>query len=312
MKTAKPGPIILRSNAWAMLRDHVLITLYGYLTRRALPLFVRGCDIISAGPMVVGRHEPQVAAAIEGFAADGYSGFLIDVGANIGLTSCISGQHFKSLVMFEPNPLCLGVLQSNCAIALGERPREIRPYGLGMRSEQLTLRVPLKNWGGAYVVTADNAYDKQTLLTKDGFETEDAANYRTVSIQIESAELTFQDLFAQLDQAGQSKGTIKIDVEGLELVILRAIAKTLPSGLEVAIIFEHWGGEFSGEALVALFAGRAELLALEKAPTGARTRLGKLLDLLLSGAQTFTKQPWRRGSTATDLVLIVKSNAAKS
>ena len=131
MKTAKPGANILRSNVWAMLRDHALITLYGYLTRRALPLFVRGCDIISAGPMVVGRHEPQVAAAIEGFAAECYSDFLIDIEANIGLTSCISGQHFKSLMMFEPNPLCLASCNPTAPSHWGKGLERFVPMALG-------------------------------------------------------------------------------------------------------------------------------------------------------------------------------------
>lgn len=293
-----------------MILDHLRIALYRRLTRRALPLFARGCDIISAGPMVVGRHEPQVAAVIEGFAAAGRSDFLIDVGANIGLTTCISGSRFGSLVMFEPNPLCLGVLQTNCAIALGDKPCDIRPYGLGRRSERLTLRIPVRNWGGAYVVTQDNAYGAETLLAKDGFEYDDPANYRTVSIQIEPAEQTFAQVFSQLAGDGKRRGAIKIDVEGLELVVLEAIARVLPADFEVSIVFEQWGGEFSGDALLKLFGGRAQLFALEKTPSGAKTRAGKLLNLILKGSQTFHLQPWHHGSRATDLVLTVNADRA--
>jgi FkbM family methyltransferase len=303
-----PRPILRRSTREA-LRCHLAVLLFKRLTRHALPLFVRGGDIISSAPQALGSHEPQVAGLLESFARDGHRDFLIDVGANIGLTSCQSGPKFARVEMFEPNPLCAGVLRTNAAIALDRTPHTVHPFGLGTRDERLTLRVPRNNWGGAYVVTPDNDYDCQTLLAKDGFTRDDAANYLTLGIEIRDAVETFRELFARLVEAGARRGAVKIDVEGLESVVLRAIAETTPPELSLFVVFEHWGGSFDAAPLLASFGERATLHALVKSPSGAHSALGKLWAIVASGGQAFVLQRWTSGSQANDLVLEVRARA---
>ena len=58
-----------------------------------------------------GVYEPHIKFLIDYLAEKGYSDFLIDIGANIGLTSCQSGNSFKEIHMFEPNPDCVNILK---------------------------------------------------------------------------------------------------------------------------------------------------------------------------------------------------------
>jgi len=299
------SPVVFRRSLFGALRSFIAIALFKRLTRVALPLFVRGGDIISAPPQALGAHEPQVAHLLERFAADGHRDFLIDVGANIGLISCQSGSAFGRVVMFEPNPLCVGILKVNSAIALDQTPHEVHPFGLGTNNEVLTLRVPKHNWGGAYVVSNDNTYDSSTLLQKDGLVHDDPAKYLTMDIEIRDAVQVFSDLFGRLLAAGARHGAVKIDVEGLEWVVLLAISKSLPTDISLYIAFEHWGGAFLPAPLLEAFGGRAELFALVKTPSGARTAIGKLFDIVVRGGQQFALEPWSADSDANDLVLRV-------
>ena len=295
--------LVLKTSVWNLFKNYFYVLIYNCLSKRSLPLFTRGGDIISAGPNVIGCHEPQVTSAIIGFSQMGRSDFLIDVGANIGLISCICGNKFASVVMFEPNSLCLGVLSSNCSIALKDRQYEIRPYGLGRRKEKLDLRIPLKNWGGAFLETKDNSYGKSILISKDGFKEDDPKNYYSQTIEIESAELIFQDLFNNYAKLGRCKGTIKIDVEGFEMIILEAIAKMLPTHFEVSIIFENLGGGVSN--ILDAFGGRAKIYAIEKYPGNSSSRVAKAIKLIIKGRQEYRLQDWSEISQATDLVLDV-------
>jgi hypothetical protein len=167
--------------------------------------------------------------------------------------------------------------------------------------------VPRHNWGGAYVLSDDNSYREETLLAKDGFAINDEKNYLTVDIQIEGAVNVFSILFAELHAAGLRRGAIKIDVEGLEMVVLEAIAETVPADFELSVIFENWGEEFSGERLLSAFNGRAQLFSLVKTPAGAARSIVQLLKLLVIGSQRFVSRPWQPGLRACDLVLHVEA-----
>ena len=65
--------------------------IYKWLTKDALPLFLRGQDNITFSPLVLGYHEIRIKQLIEHCAKNGYQDFLLDIGANIGLSSCQSG-----------------------------------------------------------------------------------------------------------------------------------------------------------------------------------------------------------------------------
>lgn len=301
------GQKLFKYSALEFIINFVKARTFNYLTRNASQLFMRGGDVISIGPHIQGCHEPQVMAALDLFAKKGFDDFLLDIGANIGLTSCQSAGNFKKTLMFEPNPLCVNILRTNAAIALSECNYEIREYGLGDRDELLPLRIPKNNWGGAYVVAAQNSYSSGTLAAKDGFDCFDPKNYLTKQIEIKQADLVFENVFNELKNSGLKNGAIKIDVEGFESVVLNAISRSLPSDMSLMIIFESWGGNFDRENATTIFGNRARLHSLAKTPAGAKSRFGKLIAIIIAGGQKFTLKNWSRNDDANDLVLHVQS-----
>ena len=76
------------------MKDHDNFDLFNKITKKSSPLFVKGGDIISRNPLIAGYHEIDVEELIRSYRDNGYSDFLIDIGANIGLTTCFSGKGF--------------------------------------------------------------------------------------------------------------------------------------------------------------------------------------------------------------------------
>jgi FkbM family methyltransferase len=175
-------------------------------------LFLRNNDIISADPATSGLWEPHLTALIKSFVDNGYNDFFIDIGANIGLTSCQNGQDFKYVHMFEPNPLCRSILEVNAAITLDESCFKIHPYGLGEADKTVLLSVPKRNWGGAFVNDSENSYTSKVLANKDGFKDLRTENYLDVEIKIKNTSNELKMIFKELSEKGLKKGVIKIDV----------------------------------------------------------------------------------------------------
>jgi FkbM family methyltransferase len=210
------------------------------LAKRSLPLVFRGGDIIAQDPLANGYYEPEIKSLIDHFSQTGYGDFLLDIGANIGLSSCQSGMHFKTVHMFEPNPNCVDLLKINTRIALRGCQYTIHEYGLGAHDETLQLHVPHDNWGGAFIKSSDNEYDEHTLLAKEGSSRASENAYDVVPVKIQNARRILASLFQELVSQNLSSGVIKIDVEGYEKFIIHEILATLPQDVKVAIIFENW------------------------------------------------------------------------
>lgn len=227
------------------------------LTRQSSNLFLRGGDVISIDPQVIGVHEPVVTSLIDSFCRAGYSDFLIDIGANIGLTSCQNGKRFQRVDMFEPNPLCCKILEVNSAIALGKTKHHIHSYGLGAEEMSAVLTVPTLNWGGAFIRDKSNSYDSKALANKDGLDGLFADNYFEVEIRVREASAALAPIFSELEASQLKRGVIKIDVEGYEPAVLKGIAQALPSGLKALIVFESWSADFDMAGVLSHFGGRA-------------------------------------------------------
>ena len=202
--------------------------------------FLRGQDLISQGPIANGVHDPHLTKLIAHFNEIGYRDFLIDIGANIGLTSCQNGSAFKRVLCFEPNPLCLHVLKVNTEIALPNIKCEINEFGLGESDGEFDLWIPKFNWGGAFVRSKENSYSDNILAKKDQFLKIDTNNYLLKKIQIRSCRDTMLKKFSSLSEDEFKKGVIKIDVEGMEEVVLKGIAESIPAEFKVMVIFENW------------------------------------------------------------------------
>ena len=183
--------------------------------------------------------------------------------------------------MFEPNPLCLKILDVNATIAL-TTDFKVHPYGLGDEHRHCVLTVPRANWGGAFIDDASNAYDKALLLSKDGFAAIDAANYFKVDVEIRKASLALQEVFADLRRQNLTRGVIKIDVEGYESVVLKGIAASLPADVAAVVIFENWDPKASIADMVAPFQRRSRLSKLVRRRSWGKT--DPLISRLLKAA----------------------------
>ena len=219
--------------------------LFFKLTKKSPPLFLRGKDIISYASLVEGVHEESITNMIKYYAKNGLSDFFIDVGANIGLTSCQNGPDFKRVVCFEPNPLCVNILKTNLAISLTKGKFSINEFGLGDSDGNFDLFIPRHNWGGAFVRSNANSYTDDVLASKDGFSKIDLDNYIVEQVEVKQAKEVFLELFSSLKKDGFKKGVIKIDVEGFESIVLEGIGKAIPSEMSAMIVFENWDSKFN-------------------------------------------------------------------
>ena len=288
-------------------KNSLKLSAYKKLTTHALPLFFRGRDIISYGPLANGVYEPDIKALIDHLSSCGYADFLIDIGANIGLTSCQSGAGFQEVHMFEPNPNCLGILKVNAKIALGKHNYFIHEYGLGSRQETLALYVPYDNWGGGFVKSKSNDYDEALLSSKDGYGQFDLKNYDVQDVAIESATEKLAELFASLAAKNYRQGVIKIDVEGFEKLVIDSILATCPANFSVFLIFENWK---EGSSLQALQTAHPNikiyrLTTQRSALTGAPRWVNSCIDFFKGGHNT-TLVPISDAMTAGTYVIEVK------
>lgn len=211
--------------------------LFEKITKNAANLFVRGGDVIARNPLVFGRHEVDTEELIKAYRTNGYNNFLLDIGANIGLTSCLTGNGFDKIYCFEPNPQVFRILQTNIEITFGiDHKAILNNFGLGEGNNQLELTIPKNNYGGAYLKEG-NTYPNDVLLSKDNI-TNPTKAYDYLNVSIKDSRTHLNELFSNNISLG-SRGVIKIDIEGYEPYVLKAIAETLPSDNSVAIIFEN-------------------------------------------------------------------------
>jgi len=219
-----------------LIKDHF----FQAITKDSVNLFLRGGDYISISPQITGTHEPALTEFIRKLSNDGYDDFFIDIGANIGLSSCQNGDTFKNIIAFEPNPLALNILKVNTTIALNNVAIEINEYGLGNKNEHLPLMIPKDNWGGAFIKGNENAYSDEILAGKDGYSKINPDNYTETQVEIREASKILKEKFQMLNDNGYVSGVIKIDVEGMEQNVLKGISASLPKNMKTIIIFENF------------------------------------------------------------------------
>jgi FkbM family methyltransferase len=240
----------------SILKDIFKYLLFKNITKKSLNIFLRGSDIISIWPQISGYHEKVLTNFIKETAKNGNSDFLIDIGANIGLTTCQTGNEFDNVICFEPNPLCMNILRVNSEVSLDISKVELYECGLGDNKDNLELWIPKNNWGGAFIHSDSNLYSNETLAKKDGYENIQAANYTIKKVKVESAEAKLTEIFNRLEIESCFKGVIKIDVEGMEESVLRGISKSIPKNTSAYIVFENWENNFDFNKIINFFSHR--------------------------------------------------------
>jgi len=311
---ANPGNVSIRSfhsriSLTAAILSRLRQRIGLWLLKDSLPIFLRGSDSITLDPLVNGFWEPVLTEFIKTVARAGFDGFLLDIGANVGLTSCQCGDSFREVCMFEPNAELFPVLELNTKLMLRSCRRRAFNIGLGPVSTEATLNIPTHNWGGAFVHDGHNAYSDALFASRHLVEQLDLEAYRKIGIRIEATANLLPGLFAEFSRAGLTTGVIKVDTEGYEKAILESLAPHLPDDFAVVIVFENWEADLDIEALKSRFGRPVTALRLTRRPRQRGALWRDLPFMLPIGGMHFEPEGVARGACDGDLVLIVDSRS---
>jgi len=161
-----------------------------------------------------GVFEPDTTAILSSIA----HGIVLDIGANIGLTTLLQAPLASRIHSFEPSPTTFKLLQQNVAQAELDNV-ELHNYGLGEEPGSFELTFAPSNRSGAFVSNQTQA---------------------SVGHTVEKIHIRTMDQFVE-DRGVASVDMIKIDVEGFELQVLRGGKRTLESHRPVvALEMNHW------------------------------------------------------------------------
>jgi FkbM family methyltransferase len=279
--------------------------IFKLITVKSSGLFLKGGDSISIAPQIFGIHEEPLTDLIKYYVNKEYNDFLLDIGANIGLTSCQNGIDFKEVHMFEPNPLCCNILEVNAKLSLDSEKFMIHRYGLGDTEKKCRLTVPKHNWGGAFVRDENNSYSDNILALKDGFKEIDNKNYFEVEVVIKEAKQELKKIFELLSHKDFNRGVIKIDVEGYEESVLIGIARSIPSNIRAVIVFESWDERFNLKKVVNSFEGRCIAKRMKRSVPWVKksTKIIKILCLLTRPIIKYKITEATEGDMLGDIIL---------
>lgn len=211
----------------------------------------------------------------------GFNEFLLDIGANIGLTTIQNSSRFKSIFAYEPNPIAFAVLTANC-YQLDKKHLHLFPFGIGARDEVLDLRFPMNNLGGGSALGEGNFYQVQAVEVSDGFLRRDQADCGVLQVPIKCGSLIFGEVFETLAKSAQRMGVIKIDAEGYELTILKQLAASRRDGIEFVAVFENWSPTLNKQTVVDIFAGQGFIYKLEWNMSGL-SKIRQIVQLAMRG-----------------------------
>lgn len=195
--------------------------------------FLKPNDGISHRPLLGETHDEDVVQVLLHLAKFLPDTFL-DIGANIGLVSVAMAGHVGKIICIEANPLVCHVLKVNLALNCSDFT--VHEYALGATASTATLHVPRKNMGGAFLLDS-NQYDLDQLARKDGYVGYSSENYLSQEVTIRSCD----DALEAIQAADHKSLLIKIDVEGLEQVVLQSALKVfhnLFASSALAVVFE--------------------------------------------------------------------------
>lgn len=296
---------ITKRNVLNHIKRKIKLKFFKISTQKSMDIFLRGQDIISIAPQVDGMHEEVLTKIIDNFANNGGADFLIDIGANIGLTSCQNGSKFKKVICFEPNPLAMNILKTNLAISLINGNFEVFQFALGERDGAFELHIPIHNWGGAFVMNG-NDYSEATLSKKDGFNKYEVDNYLVRKVDVKNAETVLSKLFSDLLLKGLCKGVVKIDVEGFERKILLAIATCLPKAVDLMIVFENWDEQFNLTEIQEAFSNRHVEVKKIISSSNSTSKFENLFKTVFFGRRTFIGDYIENENIIGDIILHIK------
>ena len=153
--------------------------------------------------------EPETLVWINGFKENAT---FFDIGANIGLYSCYAAKKLKcNTFAFEPSFFNLELLSKNIFVNNLSSLIKIVPISLSSEKKISEFNMSNTEWGGALSTFGEK-------ITFDGSDLKSVFRYTTISISLDECINFFN--FPQPDH-------IKIDVDGIEYIILSGASKIL-------------------------------------------------------------------------------------
>lgn len=205
--------------------------IHKFLIRGSGNYYLKPNDIISHRPSLFGYHEPHLEALFAEVSKTHHD-FLLDIGANVGMTAVMVGRPFQAIHCVEPNRIISRILDVNLALADLSQKTTIHEIGLGTQDKTEKLHIPRLNFGGAYIPEG-NAYQNADVM-----KYRDNDEVIIQDIEIKEADRWFKALFA--NNPNWQNGVIKIDVEGFELHVFQALLNHIPKGVSVVVIMENF------------------------------------------------------------------------
>lgn len=297
--------VILKETLLSRLINKKKEKLFLALTRKSPSLFLRSADIISATPQVTGVYEDRVKNLIEHFSATGQHDFLLDIGANIGLITCQSGNLFGEVHCFEPNPDCFDILRINTKMSLTKCEVYLHPYGLGLDDGSKTMKIPHANWGGGFIHDENNSYSSDELAKKEGKQEINETSFTEITIAIKKSEVALGNIFSSLMNKQRKHGIIKIDVEGYERTILKSMSSIIPNEMSCMILFENLGSTSDIGSMLDYFGKRAELYQLVRYPEKSENKITRLIKLIKNNGYYHKLERYENIKKSNDLVIVV-------
>ena len=212
-------------------------------------LFINPSDHMGFDVLIDKQWDQFLTASIRSVSSLGGDDLFIDIGANIGLISVQVEDVFGKIIALEPNPIAFGVLQANTITNIASKKLSLRNYGLGARSENAKLDIPLNNLGGAFVQLGENLLTEKELTKKEGGELHIT---KSLEIRVESASAFFESVNAE-NRYDSPRVVIKIDVEGMEEPIIDALLHSkIWASRRVICFIETWSEKVKSELLTQL------------------------------------------------------------
>lgn len=165
---------------------------------------------------------------------------LWDVGANIGLYSVYAAKKNIQVYGFEPSVFNLEILARNLYINKVNDHVTIIPFALSNETKTSIMRFTTTEWGGAL-----STFDKN--FGWDGRAIKEVFSYQTFGVK---ADLLFDDMGIRAPEY------LKIDVDGIEHLILEGAIKILSKVKEILIeVNDDFEGQASGVQNILLTSG---------------------------------------------------------
>lgn len=153
----------------------------------------------------------------------GKNATVIDIGANIGITSIAMAQYCPGGTVFalEPHPRTFNQLKTNVDINKSKISAIIKPINVGV--SELSGTVKFRD---------EDRYNTGNSIIKDG------SLFNSVYDTVDVSMVTGKDLF--VSEGIESANLIKIDVEGFEIDVLKSLKDVMGICNCFIMEFNHW------------------------------------------------------------------------